>query len=394
MPTYRITDPKTGRTVRLTGDSPPTEAELEDIFAKLGPSGEPPPPAGPRHPSAIFAKKAVEFLPAAGGVIGGLLGNVPGAALGGAAGESARQLSRRAMGESAPATAGEAAGGVALGGAVQGGAQAVGMGLGAGMAKAAPWLMQSAVKPTLATLKEYGTTAPKLVKTLLDEGVNVTTGGLARLRNLLDATNQEIAAAVANAPGSIAKKNVAARVAPTAQRIGRQANPTADLKAVGDSVEEFMKHPVYGGPTLSVAEAQAMKQATYQQIGKKYGEASSASIETQKALARGLKEEIAEEVPQIAALNAKDAQFMAAADAVGRRVALSGNKDPVGFAWVASHPATFLAALMDRHPIVKSMLANGAYRAAATVSKVSPQAIRAAVLALATDERGDEPPPQ
>jgi len=33
MPTYKVTDPNTGKTVRLTGDSPPTEQELENIFS-------------------------------------------------------------------------------------------------------------------------------------------------------------------------------------------------------------------------------------------------------------------------------------------------------------------------------------------------------------------------
>ena len=32
MPTYKVTDPDTGLTLSLTGDSPPTEAELEEIF--------------------------------------------------------------------------------------------------------------------------------------------------------------------------------------------------------------------------------------------------------------------------------------------------------------------------------------------------------------------------
>ena len=32
MPTYKVTDPTTGRTLSLTGESPPTEAELEDVF--------------------------------------------------------------------------------------------------------------------------------------------------------------------------------------------------------------------------------------------------------------------------------------------------------------------------------------------------------------------------
>lgn len=32
MPTYKVTDPQTGKTLRLTGDSPPTEEELTQIF--------------------------------------------------------------------------------------------------------------------------------------------------------------------------------------------------------------------------------------------------------------------------------------------------------------------------------------------------------------------------
>lgn len=35
MPTYTVTDPTSGRTVKLTGDSPPTEQELEQIFATI-----------------------------------------------------------------------------------------------------------------------------------------------------------------------------------------------------------------------------------------------------------------------------------------------------------------------------------------------------------------------
>lgn len=38
MATFRVTDPNTGKTVRLTGDSAPTEQELEQIFANIGES--------------------------------------------------------------------------------------------------------------------------------------------------------------------------------------------------------------------------------------------------------------------------------------------------------------------------------------------------------------------
>lgn len=43
MPTYKVTDPTTGKTLRLTGDSPPTEDELNDIFKTVQPSA----PASP-----------------------------------------------------------------------------------------------------------------------------------------------------------------------------------------------------------------------------------------------------------------------------------------------------------------------------------------------------------
>jgi hypothetical protein len=33
MPTYRVTDPLSGKTLKLTGDSPPTEIELRKIFS-------------------------------------------------------------------------------------------------------------------------------------------------------------------------------------------------------------------------------------------------------------------------------------------------------------------------------------------------------------------------
>lgn len=38
MPTYTITDPQTGKTLKVTGDSPPTEQELEELFASSGAS--------------------------------------------------------------------------------------------------------------------------------------------------------------------------------------------------------------------------------------------------------------------------------------------------------------------------------------------------------------------
>jgi hypothetical protein len=42
---------------------------------------------------------------------------------------------------------------------------------------------------------------------------------------------------------------------------------------------------------LTATEAQAIKQGTYRQLAKKYGQLSNADVEEQKALARSLKED-------------------------------------------------------------------------------------------------------
>lgn len=349
-----------------------TDAEFE----RLRDEGE---LRGTAEAGEAILKNAPYFL--AGGVTGNPI------AVGVASGVGSQLISDTVRaglgGEDAPADFGEAAKRAAIQGTIGGIIPGAGMAAEKVLRGGATRLMQSALKPTQAVLEEYRTTPTKLVKTLLDEGVNVTQGGLTKLQGLLQATNQEIREAVRNAPGMIPKERVAAQVASTASRAAKQVNPKSDLKAVGKVVEDFMDHPVYKGD-LTVAEAQALKQGTYRQIGAKYGEQAAASTEAQKALARGLKEEIAAEVPTIQALNARDSQLMAATDAVGRRVAQAGNRDPVGFAWVTQAPVTFLAALMDRSPVVKSMLAHGMYKSASQATKVPESAIRAAVAAIAS----------
>lgn len=57
MPTFQITDPDSGRTVELTGDSPPTEQELEQIFSSLPPIAQ----AAPQQTAAPTQTGAAAF---------------------------------------------------------------------------------------------------------------------------------------------------------------------------------------------------------------------------------------------------------------------------------------------------------------------------------------------
>jgi hypothetical protein len=323
--------------------------------------------------------------------VGGAPGAVAGAALGGAAGEAYKELIRRARSQSAPPSSGDAALAIAGQGAIQGATQAVGEGLGAGMAALGPRIMQSAVKPTLKILmrgQQAGEPILPVVKTLLDEGINVTPGGVAKLRALIADTNQDIATAVAGSPAQISPLVAASRLSDTARTFGAQVNPQADLATISAVGENFLNHPNLTGATIPVAQAQALKTGTYARIGEKYGlgQANPAATQAEMALARGLKEEIGSAVPAVAPLNAREGQLLEALDAVGRRAALAGNRDPVGFAWTAHNPTTFLAALIDRSPVVKSLLARGLYQQAATAAGVTPQLIRAAVAAMAAED--------
>lgn len=74
MPTYRFTDPKTGKKLKFTGDSPPDEQQLNEAFGKLGTS-----------PSVSAPEKGIEYEPGkeSGNMLGGMVDSIlgmPGAA--------------------------------------------------------------------------------------------------------------------------------------------------------------------------------------------------------------------------------------------------------------------------------------------------------------------------
>src|SRR6185503_5987976 len=78
VPDYTIRDPRTGRTVTLRGESPPSEVELEDVFAKLPPLPATTAPAAQAAPQRTWTDTAVDALPAVGGALGGIVGEIGG----------------------------------------------------------------------------------------------------------------------------------------------------------------------------------------------------------------------------------------------------------------------------------------------------------------------------
>jgi len=232
-------------------------------------------------------------------------------------------------------------------------------------------LMQSAIKPTLKQLKSGE--AATAIRSMLDEGINLSAGGMRKLRGKIDALNDEIKSTIAGSTSTVNKAKVASYLTDLLDRVKKQVNPQADVNAVRQAFKDFWEHPDIGrhaGPELSVQSAQEAKQATYRALSQNaYGQERAASTEAQKTLARGLKEEIAKAVPEIRGLNAKESDLIKTLNVAERRALMDANKNPLGLTFLAHNPAAAAAFVADRSATFKSLAA----RMINAAGKASPQ---------------------
>ena len=259
-------------------------------------------------------------------------------------------------------------------------------------------LMRSTLKPILKDAKTGK--AAQAIDTLLNEGVNVTPGGLRVLRDKIDDLNRQIADQIRNSTATVDKRAVYGPIKEALDTFKMQVNPNADVATIKAAWNEFLNHPLttakepaanaslqawqkyidqLGNTGIPVQVAQEMKQATYRALGSKsYGELKGAETEAQKAIARGLKDEIAKAVPDISKLNAKDSELLNALNVTERRVMVSLNKNPGGLAWLARNPQAWAAFMADKSELFKSLLARAMYSGSERV----PQAVAGTATAV------------
>jgi hypothetical protein len=294
-------------------------------------------------------------------------------------------------------------------------------------------LYQSALKPqTGAALSPLQRT--KILSTGIRERIPVSEGGYERLvsrekglRNQIETGIDERSPQV-GAVGDPDK--IAGRVEEIRPKFERQVNPQDDLAALSASKAEFLeKHTEYApytkiGPAspdeggfvpvgegktpirqpMTMREMQDEKKGTYQNIGDKaYGELKSASIEAQKALARGLKEELEAQWPELKQLNGREKALIDLQKQMERYIARHGNRDAIGIgtpikatameaiAPGAGAKAGMLAGFLE-FPGVKSRLAIAIDRATTTSRRAAPTLSKAALLSplLATPQTPEE----
>ena len=220
-----------------------------------------------------------------------------------------------------------------------------------------------------------------MVQTGLQNAIPVSKAGAQKLSDLIDDLNSKIKDTIAQDPNRPIDPNaVAQRLDQTKARFANQVVAQPDLNAIDAQGAQFLRErgapvDVQGNitgpaPSMPAAQAQAMKQGTYQVLGGKYGEQGSAVVEAQKGLARGLKEEIATQFPEIGNLNAAESRLLDLQPVLERAVNRISNHQVIGIGTpVAGAAATAMTgstgigqvamvakAILD-NPNVKSRLA-------------------------------------
>lgn len=238
--------------------------------------------------------------------------------------------------------------------------------------KGARTLMQSALKPTIKQLQSGD--AGVAIDTLLKEGINPTEGGVKLLKARIGELDDQIAAAIEQSGATISKGEVGKKLIPLFEQFKKQVNATDDLKAIKQAWIDFRNHPLLAGKQdIPVQLAHELKKGTYQTLKKKYGTVGTASDAAQKTLASGLREGVADAVPEIAGLTKQESDLIRTMKVTERRALMELNKNPMGLSLLAHNPATWAAFMADKSALFKSvaarMLNSGAEQIPATAAR-------------------------
>lgn len=263
-------------------------------------------------------------------------------------------------------------------------------------------LYQSALKPSTTLSPEARTS---IIQTGLKNEIPVSPAGAEKISGLIDDLNTKIKDTIDTGQRqgvTVNKFKVASRLGETADKFKTQVNPTSDLEAISQSGNEFLENQP---GQIPAADAQALKQGTYRQLkGKAYGELKGASIEAQKALARGIKEELANAFPELKDLNQAESKLFQLTPEIERAIGRQGNHQLMGIGTPAVTGAAKMAtgstgiaaaagaikAIVD-NPIVKSRIAIALNRRGIPMATANARiAAYSAALAAASQQNDDQ----
>lgn len=261
-----------------------------------------------------------DIAPTAGGLVGGMVGGVPGAAVGGFVGDMAKQAVRRDIGAPSPETVSEQALSGATQGAIQGVSEGAGKVIAAGAGKAGTWLMNRAVNATDRLSREF----PDLSKTLIDNAITVSSGGLRKAREMLVSAKAEANASLATADAKGARIPIADVTKALSKTFADAANSADPVGGVRTLVKMARQMTAGRSGSLTMAEADALKRSLQLESKALYRSMTAANGRTPVTLMAQGKADMA------AALNEAIEAATTAAGAPGYKAANFAAKDMIG----------------------------------------------------------------
>lgn len=232
------------------------------------------------------------------------------------------------------------------------------------LSKLAQKIYGSALKPS-TTLTE--TERAKVLLTGLREGIPVTSKGAAELGRRLDVLNNEIGNVIKagrEAGDTVSTAKITSFLDDVEKEFGLTANGRERIAEIQKIRENFLGQ---FGESIPTDIAQQIKQNTYRVLKKSYGEMKGVAIESEKAIARGIKTSLVEKYPELAGLNARDSALIQLDKALERAVSRIDNRDIVGLGTTVAATANPMAGILKQlidMPLVKSKLGIALQKAA------------------------------
>ena len=221
-----------------------------------------------------------------------------------------------------------------------------------------------------------------VVRTGIENRVNATRGGLEKNRSAIDDLNKQVASKIDELSIGGNKISVADAVKTVDELKEFYQNLPPDVAAqFTGPLDELKQAYLSGGDSIGIKAAQKMKQTIYALHRKHYGELKAAETEGHKAVARGLKEKIAEEHPELNELNKEESKRIGLDEFLERAVNRSRNWNIISLGGaimavggeVAGGPVGAALGMMLRHmadtPWFKSKLSFMLDRASRMVAK-------------------------
>lgn len=323
-----------------------------------------------------------------------------------------------------------------------GAANALGQGIASGLAHLAPRAINTArnfvlraFKPSAKVLRSVGAAndveaGQVLADRLMENKIWPSRRGYQRASDLAEQADQEIADIIGGSTATVRPSSAVGKLKSTRRFFAKQATPESDLAVINRNLEEFRRNPLVSEPKTAMVDTPVntgvldefgapivrteptktvvgvrfkdtpvqtvheMKRGTMARLrrGTAYGELSSAEKESQKALASGLRQDVARAEPKVAPANEKLSKLLPqvqAAEDAAERIAKT-NPVTLGDRAVLFHPVAGVASALT-HPGSQYAIARllKGFASHAPLATDTAQAVRALVLAalLSDNER-------